>query len=354
MSKPNKCPICFDSETECILDCKHELCKKCFVNIVKHNGLLLSCPICRNNMHCKIDTVISYYCDADDLIDFVKGVPYCNEQTNETLCDKCETNIADNGCHDCCAKLCNKCWLEIHKIGKLTEHKKVSVNDIKYKIKCPHHPNYYREFICLHDECEHTDDMYLCIICQKSKKHKNHQPELINDLVPNLKDNINEMSNALNSKIKNVSQKIINLNSYTSDVINANVNKINNDIDEYYKKIEEHVKFLKVSTKNEVMRLVNLQKYELLCQKKMLNEYIIELIKANAIMKECIESPEDFILISSYIGNYDKLEYILNKDTDTMGNISFDFTNIEHQKMDLLKYFYKLPISLKSNDINNE
>src|SRR4051812_20595742 len=45
-----ECNICYEKITNKVsLQCSHELCLKCLINIIKKSNKILSCPMCRKN-----------------------------------------------------------------------------------------------------------------------------------------------------------------------------------------------------------------------------------------------------------------------------------------------------------------
>ena len=148
-----KCDICCESyeNTKNTLDCGHSFCRECIVNMINSPDLTISCPLCRKISNINLINITKSVNNPEELIELFKKLSHNNQK--QILCDNCHTINAEHSCFECDVKLCEKCWPDIHKIGRQLQHKKNNLFESNTDSICPHHPKYYREFICMHDDC---------------------------------------------------------------------------------------------------------------------------------------------------------------------------------------------------------
>ena len=99
------------------------------------------------------------------------GLPKC--------CD-CGSIGAEIWCKDCKDNYCNKCSTDAHSRRAFERHQRVPMKDKPVELKrCEEHPDQRLRYWC---SCE----ALICPDCQLSKRHKDHAPILIKEIVEDI------------------------------------------------------------------------------------------------------------------------------------------------------------------------
>ncbi len=326
-----KCNICYNKYTETgdnviqyLSKCNHNICISCVKQLINDTTMTVLCPFCREISRISTNVINDTFVDGEQFVDFLTKITNPAEIINET-CDKCNASTAYVGCIECEIKLCEKCWPDVHSIGKLVEHKKVSIEEYKTSPKCPTHPRYYRELVCTSND-DHNGDL-ICIICERTEQYKNLAMDLICNVTPQYRENLTSQLIDINNKIKKAFDTYIHLRTFTPE----NINKLTNDtieqVSNNFKKM--HVNLYNAETKciSDVKSLINKQTNELNEQKNNLYKYSIEGIKVSKRIDKSVKESEDFALML----NYDK--YVKNLDNIKDTGINLNKTVIQKPKI---------------------
>ena len=313
-----KCNICYNKYTETgdniiqyLSNCNHNICISCSKQLINDTTMTILCPFCRKTSRISPEVINDTFTDGEQFVDFLTKIVNPTEIINET-CDKCEVLNAYFGCTECEIKLCEKCWPDVHSIGRLVDHKKVSIEEYKNNPKCPNHPRYYRELVCTSD-CDHKGDL-ICIMCERIEQYKNSTTDLICNITPSYRENLTSQLHNVNNKIKEAFDTYIHLRTFTPE----NINKLTNDTIEQvsgnFKKMHASLYNVEAKCISEVKSLINKQINELNEQKNNLYKYSVEGIKTSKRIDKSVKESDDFVLILNYDKYVENLNSINNAD----------------------------------------
>ena len=218
------CAICQDLlNNPKILPCLHSFCTGCLKELSGRLANLepskshLECPLCRAKVLLStsraIEELPSHF-SAIRLVEIVRLQEQANSKKVTPICQNCdEGENAVSMCSDCMIFLCDFC-VKSHQRGKATKgHKIQSLDEIRKgnsdvpsvlpeKVEmCPTHPTKPLELYC---KCEEVLICRDCII----KKHKDHDYDVISDVVdgekkvlketlPDIQQLVDEVENAV-------------------------------------------------------------------------------------------------------------------------------------------------------------
>ena len=220
------CAICQDLlNNPKILPCLHSFCTGClkewlgrlpYLEVSKRE---LECPLCRGKIALStpraVEELPSNF-SAVRLVEIVRLQEQANSKKVTPICQNCEDEeAAVSSCNECAIFLCDFCEkshrkskaTSAHKICSMDELRKGTTTDIPSilpeKVEmCPVHPNKPLELYC---RCEEVLICRDCII----KKHKDHDYDVISDVVdgekkilkealPGIQQLIDEVEGAIN------------------------------------------------------------------------------------------------------------------------------------------------------------
>ena len=99
-------------------------------------------------------------------------------------CCNCGSVVAEFWCKDCPDNYCAKCFTDGHSLPRLKLHQKVLMKDKPVELKrCKEHPDQRLRYWC---SCE----ALICPDCQLSKRHKDHTPVLIKEIVEDITNKV--------------------------------------------------------------------------------------------------------------------------------------------------------------------
>ena len=218
------CAICQDLLNEPkILPCLHSFCMGC---LKEWSGRLanldpskrhLECPLCRAKVLLStsraVEELLSHF-SAIRLVEIVRLQEQASNKKVTPLCQNCnEGENAISSCSECAIFLCDFCE-KAHRRSKATsQHKISSLDEIRKGVgevpsilpekveMCPTHPTKPLELYC---KCEEVLTCRDCII----KKHKDHDYDVISDVVdgekkilrealPGIQQLVDEVENAV-------------------------------------------------------------------------------------------------------------------------------------------------------------
>ena len=327
----SKCNICYEDyeNGKTTLECGHSLCKKCIIGVVKptlvgnqnriypdgvnSHGWTITCPFCRKVTSTNLAAITKSVNDSEELIELFKK--FSDNKQDRIICDNCHILNAEHSCFECDIKLCEKCWPDIHKIGKLLQHRKNNLLENVKDLICSHHPKYYKEFICMHADCAQNPKNHLmCIICERTSQHKGHETELISNLAPKYRSELNNQLMVLNNKIKNVADTLVHLNGHSEE----NIDKLLEDVN---KKIERHYAIMlailirsQTIAHREAAQLINDEKNTILKQRVELYEYLINSIDLSQEIEKYVNDASDNSIASNYFEQLEKLSNVHQQD----------------------------------------
>ena len=218
------CAICQDLLNEPkILPCLHSFCTGCLKEWSSRLANLdpskrhLECPLCRAKVLLStsraVEELPSHF-SAIRLVEIVRLQEQASSKKVRPICQNCnEGENAVSTCSDCTVFLCNFCEKSHRRSKATTQHKVCSLDEMRKgtgevpstlpeKVKmCPTHPTKPLE---LHCKCE---DVLICRDCI-IKKHKDHDYDVISDVVegekkilreslPGIKQLVDEVENAV-------------------------------------------------------------------------------------------------------------------------------------------------------------
>ena len=214
------CAICQDLlKDPKILPCLHSFCTGCLTEWLGRlpSKSELECPLCRGRITLStpraIEKLPSHF-SAVRLVEIVRMQDQASSQKTTPVCQNCEEESATSSCSDCAIFLCNFCE-KAHRKSKATrDHDICSLDDMRKSpnkipsnlpekpVMCPGHPTRPLELYC---RCE---DVLICRDCI-IKKHKDHDYDVISDVVddekkilkealPGIQQQINEVEGTIN------------------------------------------------------------------------------------------------------------------------------------------------------------
>ena len=237
------CAICQDLLNDPkILPCLHSFCTGCNINKVCLKEWLgrlpyleaskreLECPLCRGKVPLStpraVEELPSHF-SVVRLVEIVRLQEQAKSKKVTPICQSCEDGeVATSSCSECAIFLCDFCekahrkmkTFSGHKIRSLDELKKGSATDIPSilpeKVEmCPIHPTKPLELYC---RCE---DVLICRDCI-IKKHKDHDYDVISDVVDGEKKILKEALPGIQQLIDEVEGAINGVKSKRQDVKN--------------------------------------------------------------------------------------------------------------------------------------
>ncbi|XP_065902828.1 E3 ubiquitin-protein ligase TRIM71-like [Dysidea avara] len=230
------CAICQDLLNDPkILPCLHSFCTDClkewlgrlpYLEASKHE---LECPLCRGKVALStpraVEGLPSHF-SAVRLVEIVRLQEQASSKVTP-ICQSCEEGeAAVSSCSECAIFLCDFCEKSHrrlkntsgHKIRSLDELREGSTTDIPSIIPekvemCPVHPTKPLELYC---RCEEVLTCRDCII----KKHKDHDYDVISDVVDGEKKTLQEALPGIQQLIDEVEGAINGVKSKRQDVKN--------------------------------------------------------------------------------------------------------------------------------------
>ena len=228
------CAICQDLLNEPkILPCLHSFCTGC---LKEWSGRLanldpsmrhLECPLCRAKVLLStsraVEELPSHF-SAIRLVEIVRLQEQAGSKKVTPICQHCDDNEkAVSSCSECSIFLCEFCE-KSHKKAKATkEHKICSLDEMRHgtgevptilpeKVEmCPTHPTKPLELYC---KCEEVLICRDCII----KKHKDHDYDVISDVVEGEKKILREALPGIQQLVDEVENAVTRIKSRRKDV----------------------------------------------------------------------------------------------------------------------------------------
>ena len=150
-----ECPVCMEvfKSPKILPTCFHTLCEACAMSMCRNKTI--NCPLCRK------DNTITTELAPNYILQQLLDSKICVSKA-KIFCESDDGNAATSWCKTCDYNCCEKCWIEIHKIGKFKTHEKQAVDQHRSKNKAPmchSHQNYSCDFYCK------TCAAIICNIC---------------------------------------------------------------------------------------------------------------------------------------------------------------------------------------------
>ncbi|XP_065919710.1 E3 ubiquitin-protein ligase TRIM71-like [Dysidea avara] len=229
------CAICQDLLSDPkILPCLHSFCMGCLKEWLGRLPYLeaskneLECPLCRGTVALStpraIEELPSHF-SAVRLVEIVRMQDQASSKKVTPICQNCEEEPASSSCSECAMFLCNFCE-KAHRKSKATrDHDICFLDDMREnpnKIPpalpekpemCPIHPTKPLELYC---RCE---DVLICRDCI-IKKHKDHDYDVISDVVDGEKKILKEALPGIQQLIDEVEGAISGVKSKRQEVKN--------------------------------------------------------------------------------------------------------------------------------------
>ena len=228
------CAICQDLLNEPkILPCLHSFCTGC---LKKWSGRLanldpskrhLECPVCRAKVLLStsraVEELPSHF-SAIRLVEIVRLQEQAGSKKVTPICQNCEEGEnAVSSCRECSMFLCEFCE-KAHQRSKATrQHKVCSIDEMRKgtgevpsilpeKVEmCPTHPTKPLEFYC---KCEEVLICHNCTI----KKHKDHDYDVISDVVEGEKKILREALPGIQQLVDEVEKAVTMVKGRRKDV----------------------------------------------------------------------------------------------------------------------------------------
>ena len=228
------CAICQDLLSEPkILPCLHSFCTGC---LKEWSGRLanldpskrhLECPICRAKVLLStsraVEELPSHF-SAIRLVEIVRLQEQASSKRVTPICQNCnEAENAVASCSECAIFLCEFCEKAHRRFKATSQHKIVSLDEIRRgtgevpailpeKVEmCPTHPTKPLELYC---KCEEVLICRDCII----KKHKDHDYDVISDVVEGEKNVLRESLPGIQQLVDEVENAVTRVQGRRKDV----------------------------------------------------------------------------------------------------------------------------------------
>ena len=228
------CAICQDLLNEPkILPCLHSFCTGC---LKEWSGRLanldpskrhLECPLCRAKVLLStsraVEELPSHF-SAIRLVEIVHLQEQANSKKVTPICQNCnEGENAVSSCSDCAIFLCDFCEKAHRRFKATTQHKVCSLDEMRKgtgevpsilpeKVEmCPTHPTKPLELYC---KCEEVLICRDCII----KKHKDHDYDVISDVVEGEKEILREALPDIQQLVDEVENAVTRVKGRRKDV----------------------------------------------------------------------------------------------------------------------------------------
>lgn len=308
------------------LECEHIICIKCNkLNIVDGN-LIIICAICNKSSNINLNNIITFFTDITQLTEFLNGVSY-NKPKN-IICENCNLENAEIGCFECEVKLCHNCWPQIHRIGKLTQHKAVNLEEYDDNPICINHPKYYKELIC-------TENKLLCMMCERTSQNTNINTKLISNVAVDHRNNLQSELHNIKEINKQIHDILIHLNSeYDDNLIQKFKGEALDNIHMHFENIRKRIDFYESVTADKVNVLIHKQATNLLTQRKELCDYLTSSMELCNKINNHTENAGDFSIVKHYTEQFIRLNNLKNqkinleKNVIKPVNVSFEYENM--------------------------
>ena len=257
------CAICQDLLNEPkILPCLHSFCTSC---LKEWSGRLanldpskrhLECPLCRAKVLLStsraVEELPSHF-SAIRLVEIVRLQEEAGSKKVTPICQYCDDEeAAVSSCSECAIFLCEFCE-KSHKKAKITKgHKIISLDEMRKgnsevpsilpeKVEmCPTHPTKPLELYC---KCEEVLICRDCII----KKHKDHDYDVISDVVEGEKKILREALPDIQQLVVEVEKAVTRVQGRRKDVKvrkEENLKKLDNTFHALHRALDERKKQL--------------------------------------------------------------------------------------------------------------
>ena len=228
------CAICQDLLNEPkILPCLHSFCTGC---LKKWSGRLanldpskrhLECPVCRAKVLLStsraVEELPSHF-SAIRLVEIVRLQEQAGSKKVTPICQNCEEGEnAVSSCRECSMFLCEFCEKAHQRFKATRQHKICSIDEMRKgtgevpsilpeKVEmCPTHPTKPLEFYC---KCEEVLICHNCTI----KKHKDHDYDVISDVVEGEKKILREALPGIQQLVDEVEKAVTKVKGRRKDV----------------------------------------------------------------------------------------------------------------------------------------
>ena len=233
------CTICQDLLNDPkILPCLHSFCTGCLKEWLDRLPYLeaskreLECPLCRGKVALStsraVEELPSHF-SAVRLVEIVRLQEQASSKKVTPICQSCdEGEPAVSYCGECVMFLCEFCEKAHRRLRGTNGHKLCSIDELGKGIAtdapsilpekvemCPAHPTKPLELYC---RCE---DVLICRDCI-IKKHKDHDYDVISDVVDGEKKILKECLPGIQQLIDDVEEAINGVKSKRQDVKNRN------------------------------------------------------------------------------------------------------------------------------------
>ena len=238
------CAICQDLLNQPkILPCLHSFCTGCLKQCSGRSAKLdsskrhLKCPLCRAKVSLStsraVEELPSHF-SAIRLVEIVRLQEQAGSKKVTPICQNCDDEEkAVSSCNECAIFLCEFCE-KYHKKTKATkEHKIISLDEMRRgtgevtavvpeKVEmCPTHPTKPLELYC---KCEKVLICRDCII----KKHKDHDYDVISDVVEGEKNVLREALPGIQQLVDEVEKAVTRVQGRRKDVRNKKKESLRN------------------------------------------------------------------------------------------------------------------------------
>lgn len=337
------CNICYEVYDSGLhdkikLDCGHDLCEQCFFGLSKFSNekINICCPNCRMDLDVS-QQMMSKTKSKKDLVELFNKIS--TQSQEKQMCEKCCTSTTNIGCVDCGIKLCEKCWDQIHCIGKLLAHAKVPVKHLGNDLMCKHHPNYIRDIVNM------ENDTLICQMCERSNCFRTSQSYKfrrlpIYNIGSSYKDKIQNRISILTNTLEQSCEIISDINNflenYSDDLMEEAISAVCQACNEARDKITR----MQESRISEIELLAKNQKSKLSIRTQNLTNNCIKLAKVIKESTDLMNCGNDFVLMLNYNDINKELEKLCEKSQR-------DTTKPQFKKIDVEKYIEReLELSL--------
>lgn len=310
------CPICYekyninDTIIQILPKCNHRICTNCFKKIINISSMSISCPLCRDVSFMKNSTILDNFANGTEMMNYLLHSK-CHTRINRDMCDKCQNVQIIYGCSDCEIKLCEKCWPEIHSIGRLVHHQKVDMEEYNLKGKCPSHPKYQKELVCI-SKCSHQGDL-ICLMCEKTPPYKLCRTDYITNIAKKQREELLDKITILKEKIEMICNDIVRLNQNNLESINLLTDETIKQITDHFKKIHEKIYEYESYLIDNVKSKMSDQYAHYLHQKNELCNYTLENTQLIHETENHIINSSDLMIVTKYKMLVDQLTNMINK-----------------------------------------
>jgi len=220
-----------------ILSCMHTFCTKCIEPFIDQCSKKILCTLCSRTTEAPdgIASLTSNFV-LQNVIDALDEISKKSEGILK--CGECEQDVATTFCCDCYQKFCSLCTSYHQRSKKFKSHTIFEIDDVSRSVlyqgrakTCSTHDIILRYFC---DDCKRST----CHDCTISSKHDNHTYFLLDDIVLENKNELHDLLEKLQKKIKFTSKSIHESENILQNIEDLKEKSIQH-VNETFEKIEK-------------------------------------------------------------------------------------------------------------------